>query len=65
MKLMPYIWLQGGIEVFGKEDESEGIGLLATTGLELCINHISVYGGAVYDIIDRSFYAEVGGGLAF
>ena len=65
MKLMPYIWLQGGIEVFGKEDESEDIGLLATTGLELCINHISVYGGAVYDIIDRSFYAEVGGGLAF
>ena len=65
MKLMPYIWLQGGLEIFGIEDNPDDIGLLATTGLELCINHISVYGGAVYDILDKSFYGEVGGGIAF
>ncbi|MBO4424431.1 MAG: hypothetical protein J5768_02850, partial [Spirochaetales bacterium] len=65
MKLMPYIWMQGGIEVFGKEDNPDDIGLLATTGLELCINHISVYCGAVYDILEKSFYGEVGGGIAF
>ena len=65
MKLMPYIWMQGGLEIFGKEDDQDDIGLLATAGLELCINHISVYGGAVYDIIDKDFYGEVGGGIAF
>ena len=65
LKLMPYIWMQGGIEVFGKDDNPDDIGILATAGLELCINHISVYGGGVYDILEKSFYGEVGGGIAF
>ena len=64
-KLMPYIWLQGGIELNGNEDSSGRPGMLALAGLEICVRHFSFYGGAVYDVRQKSFYAEIGGGLAF
>ena len=64
-KLMPYIWLQGGIELYGNEDSSTGLGVLALAGLEVSVRHLSIYGGAVYDVRQKRFYAEVGGGLAF
>ena len=63
-KLMPYVWLQGGIELYGNEDSSTGPGVLALAGLEVSVRHLSIYGGAVYDVRQKRFYAEVGGGLA-
>ena len=64
-KLMPYVWLQGGIELYGNEDSSVSPGILALAGLEICVRHLSFYGGAVYDVRQKRFYAEIGGGLAF
>ena len=31
----------------------------------MCFNHISLYGGSVYDVDGRSWYGEAGLGVAF
>lgn len=64
-KLMPYIWLQGGVELYGGKDSSGSVGVLALAGMEVCVRHLSIYGGAAYDVRQRRFSAEIGGGLAF
>ena len=64
-KLMPYIWHQGGVELYGGKDSSGSVGVLALAGMEVCVRHLSIYGGAAYDVRQRRFSAEIGGGLAF
>lgn len=63
-KTAPHTWIQGGIELYDIR-ESEDIGLLALMGVNFCFNWISLYGGAVFDVNGRSWYAEAGLGVAF
>ena len=63
-KTAAHVWLQAGIELYDIHD-SEDVGLLALMGANLCFNHISLYGGAVYDVDEHSWYGEAGLGLVF
>ena len=63
-KSAAHCWLQAGLELYDIAD-SEDVGLLALMGVNMCFNHISLYGGAVYDVDGRSWYGEAGLGVAF
>ena len=63
-KSAAHCWLQAGLELYDIPD-SEDVGLLALMGLNVCFNHISLYGGAVYDVNGQSWYGEAGLGMAF
>ena len=63
-KSAAHCWLQAGLELYDIVD-SEDVGLLALMGVNMCFNHISLYGGAVYDVDGRSWYGEAGLGVAF
>ena len=63
-KSAAHCWLQAGLELYDIPD-SEDVGLLALMGVNMCFNHISLYGGAVYDMDGHSWYGEAGLGMAF
>ncbi|MBR4121559.1 MAG: hypothetical protein IKT95_07390 [Spirochaetales bacterium] len=63
-KSAAHCWLQAGLELYDIPD-SEDVGLLALMGVNMCFNHISLYGGAVFDVNGRSWYGEAGLGVAF
>lgn len=63
-KTAAHTWLQAGIELYDLPG-SEDVGLLALMGINLAFYHISIYGGAVFDVNGRSWYGEAGLGLAF
>ncbi|MBO4279834.1 MAG: hypothetical protein J5891_08545 [Spirochaetales bacterium] len=63
-KTAAHCWLQAGLELYDIPD-SEDVGLLALMGANLCFYHISIYGGAVYDVNGHSWYGEAGLGLVF
>ena len=63
-KSASHCWLQAGLELYDIPD-SEDVGLLALMGVNMCFNHISLYGGAVFDVNGRSWYGEAGLGMAF
>ena len=63
-KSAAHTWLQAGLEIYDIPD-SEDVGLLALMGVNMCFNHISLYGGAVFDVNGRSWYGEAGLGVAF
>ena len=63
-KSAAHCWLQAGLELYDIAD-SEDVGLLALMGVNMCFNHISLYGGSVYDVDGRSWYGEAGLGVAF
>ena len=64
-KILPFFWLQGGMEIQqmqGSEDDFDILGLL---GIEYCIYHNSLYAGLVYSSEEKAWYGEVGIGFAF
>ena len=63
-KTAAHCWLQAGLELYDIPD-SEDVGLLVLMGTNLCFYHISLYGGAVYDVIGNAWYGEAGLGLVF
>ena len=63
-KTAAHTWLQAGLELYDLPG-SEDVGLLALMGVNLCFYHISLYGGAVFDVNGRSWYGEAGLGLVF
>ena len=63
-KSAAHCWLQAGLELYDISD-SEDVGLLALMGANLCFYHISIYGGAIYDVNGHSWYGEAGLGLVF
>ena len=63
-KTAAHTWIQAGLELYDVPD-SEDVGLMALMGVEFAFNYISLYGGAVFDVDGRSWYAEAGLGLAF
>ena len=63
-KTAAHVWLQAGLELHDVPD-SEDVGLMALMGLQFAFNYISLYGGAVFDVDGRAWYAEAGLGVAF
>ncbi len=63
-KILPFFWLEGGVEVQWQPD-GRGHDLLGIFGLEYCIYHYSLRGAAVYSKDEKSWYGELGLGVAF
>lgn len=63
-KTAAHTWLQAGVELYDIP-EAEDVGLIALMGVNMCFNHISIYGGAAYDVDGQSWYGEAGLGMAF
>ncbi len=63
-KILPFFWLEGGAEVQW-QPEGRGHDILGIFGIEYCINHYSLRGAAIYSKDEKSWYAELGLGVAF
>lgn len=64
-KILPFFWLQGGMEVQQMQGSDEKYDILGLMGIEYCIYHNSLYAGLVYSSEEKSWYGEVGIGFAF
>ncbi len=64
-KILPFFWLQGGMEVQQLQGAEENYDFLGLLGIEYCIYHNSLYAGLVYSTEEKAWYGEVGLGFAF